>query len=332
MEKSKPIDFVVTWVDDRDPVWRAKREKYIGKKVTEGNEDARYRDWDTLKYWFRGVEKFAPWVRYVFFVTDDQKPEWLNLDHPKLKWVKHTDFIPEEYLPTFNSVTINWNLHRISELAEQFVYFNDDVFLIKKTFPEDFFVNELPCDTFDLGYIVPEGGFSKLIFNNITLINRNFSFNEAFKKHWKKWLRRQTPKNLLKLFWCYGKETIPGIENHHIHAPYLKSTYAKIWEKEEQCLHESCVTKERTQNDVTDWCVRDWQLLTGMFYPQRPIGKAFHTVSMDSSNEAIEYLRQQKGKVICLNDTEREENFELHKQMIIAEFEKLFPEKSAFEL
>ena len=129
---NQKIDFVIPWVDDSDPVWRAKKEKYTGIMSQVGNEEARYRDWDTLKYWFRGVEKFAPWVRNVYFITDDQVPEWLNLDNPKLKWVKHSDYIPEEYLPTFNSHVIEWNMHRIPDLAENFVYFNDDVFLIDK--------------------------------------------------------------------------------------------------------------------------------------------------------------------------------------------------------
>ena len=146
MKRNLPIDIVVTWVDGSDPAWRAKKEKYTGVKVCEGNTEVRYRDWDTLRYWFRGVEKYAPWVRYVWFVTDGQKPEWLNIDHPKLKWVKHSDFVPGEYLPTFNANTIEWNLHRIEGLAEQFVYFNDDVFMIRETKPEDFFVNSFPCD------------------------------------------------------------------------------------------------------------------------------------------------------------------------------------------
>ena len=164
METNMPIDFVVPWVDGSDPVWQAKKVKYTGVKTADGNTEARYRDWDTLKYWFRGVEKFAPWVRYVWFVTDDQKPDWLNTDNPKLKWVKHTDFIPQEYLPTFSANPIEWNLHRIEGLAEQFVYFNDDVFLIRKTDPKDFFVDGLPCDLPNVGLLYPSGFFNYLIF------------------------------------------------------------------------------------------------------------------------------------------------------------------------
>lgn len=329
MEK---IDFVITWVDDRDPVWRAKREKYTGKKITEGNEDARYRDWDTLKYWFRGVEKFAPWVRYVYFVTDDQKPEWLNLEHPKLKWVKHTDFIPAEYLPTFHSNVIEWNLNRISELAELFVYFNDDMFLIKETKPEDFFVNGLPCDLPELGYICPASFWNSVEFNNAVVLNRNFSLNKSIRSNKEKWFRHQSLKSLLKNLLFGRNDVISNIEHWHIHVAYRKSMFQTLWEKEYDAIHETCQHKQRTRTDISHWCVRDWQLLTGMFYPAKPIGKAFPTESMNASDKLIQYLRKQKGKIICINDSEKEENFEQHKQMIISDFEKLFPEKSAFEL
>ena len=83
MSLKNEIDIVVLWVDDKDPQWQKKKAEYTGVMPVEGGEAARYRDWDTLKYWFRGVEKFAPWVRNVYFVTDNQKPCWLNLEHPK---------------------------------------------------------------------------------------------------------------------------------------------------------------------------------------------------------------------------------------------------------
>ena len=38
------------------------------------SSDKAYRDWGTFKYWFRGVEKFAPWINKVYLVTDDQIP------------------------------------------------------------------------------------------------------------------------------------------------------------------------------------------------------------------------------------------------------------------
>ena len=332
MSNLNPIDFVVTWVDDRDPVWRAKREKYTGKKVAEGNEDARYRDWDTLKYWFRGVEKFAPWVRYVYFVTDDQKPEWLNLEHPKLKWVKHTDFIPEEYLPTFHSKVINWNCHRLPGISENYVAFDDDVFVIKETTPEDYFVNDLPCAVPQVDYIYPCDFWDSVPFNNAMLINRHFSLKDSIKANRRKWFRQQSLKSLMKNIYFGRKHFIPGMGYDHLHLALNKSAVERLWKEEYQSVHETCLHKQRTKMDVSVWCVREWQIMSGNFYPKKPIGKSFATASLNDSDEAIEYLRKQKGKVICLNDSAKEENFELHKQMIIREFESIFPEKCSFEL
>ena len=331
MANVSPIDFVVPWVDDSDPVWRAKKAQYTGVQMQEGNTDVRYRDWDTLKYWFRGVEKFAPWVRYVYFVTDDQKPEWLNTDHPKLKWVKHTDYIPEQYLPTFSSHVIEWNLHKIEGLAEKFVYFNDDVFLIDQTTPENFFVGDLPCDLPNLGILYPQGFFTNILFNNISLLNRHFSLKESIRKCPQKWIKKQSLGGLFKLALYGRKAMIPNSNHYHIQTSYQKKTFETLWKKEADLIHATCQNKLRTQNDISIYCVRDWQLFSGEFHPQKPIGRLFHTASMSYSDEAINYLKKQKGKVICLNDTEDETDFELHKEMILREFEKLFPEKSSFE-
>lgn len=326
-----PIDFVITWVDDTDPVWKAKKASYDGQKAIEGNTEARYRDWDTLKYWFRGAEEFAPWVRYIYFVTDDQKPSWLNTEHPKLRWVKHRDFIPKEYLPTFNSVAIEWNLHRIEGLSEHFVYFNDDVFLIRETTPEDFFVEGQACDTPKLGPIHVDDVFSQTMLNNAELINRHFVLKEVIKKHGRKWFKAQPLSAVVKLLLYGGRARMPGSMNPHIHQTYQKKYFEILWELEYERIHETCGHRLRSPMDVTPYCVRDWQLFSGDFYGKKPIGQMFHTASMSHSHEAIEYLRTQKGKVICLNDGEEETDFEQHKQIIIEAFERILPQKSSFE-
>ena len=338
MEKRKeflvdePIDFVILWVDDRDPKWRKRKAEYTGVKETEGNEGARYRDWDTLKYWFRGVEKYAPWVRHVYFVTDDQKPEWLNLDHPKLKWVKHTDFIPQKYLPTFSAHPIEWNLHRIEGLSERFVYFNDDVFLIDKTEKTDFFRNGLPCDFPVLGPLYPHGFFSYILFNNINLLNRHFSLRKSIRENPMKWIKGQGVSGLIKLLLYGRRDLIPNSVSRHIHFCFMKSTYQKLWDAEYSLIDSTCTHRQRTKEDVSLYCLRDWQLFCGEFYAHNTKGQLFHTATLSYNSDALEYMRRQKGKVICLNDTEDENNFEEHKAKIHAAFEKLLPEKSAFEL
>ena len=140
------IDFVIIWVDGNDPKWQEEKRKYEKKDILTDNRNIRYRDWDNLKYWFRAVEKFAPWVNKVHFVTCGQKPIWLNTDNPKLNLVNHRDYIDEKYLPTFNSNSIEINIHRIKKLSEKFVYFNDDMFITQNVKPELFFYKGKPCD------------------------------------------------------------------------------------------------------------------------------------------------------------------------------------------
>ena len=131
------IDFVIPWVDGADPQWRRERHRF--SRDPRDMEECRFRDWEILRYWLRAVEAYAPWVHAVHFVTCGQVPPWLNLHHPTLHFVCHRDYIPESYLPTFSSHTIELNFHRIPGLSEHFVYFNDDMLLNAPVEPEDFF-------------------------------------------------------------------------------------------------------------------------------------------------------------------------------------------------
>src|SRR5699024_8846127 len=142
---SEKIDFVLTWVDGNDPDWQKVKNQYTVKDLGD-NRDIRFRDWDNLQFWFRGVENFTPWVNKVHFVTWGHIPKWLNINHPKLNIVYHHDYIPEKYLPTFSSHVIELNLHRIKGLSDRFVYFNDDTFITKTMKESDFFISGLPCD------------------------------------------------------------------------------------------------------------------------------------------------------------------------------------------
>ena len=138
------IDFVVTYLDSTDKKWQEERAKYSGENLDSRNSEARYRNMDNFQYWFRAIERYAPWVNKIHLVTWGHVPEWLDTTNPKINIVKHDDYIPKEYLPTFNSNVLDLNLDRIPGLSENFVYFNDDIFLNSKTEPSDFFKNNLP--------------------------------------------------------------------------------------------------------------------------------------------------------------------------------------------
>lgn len=140
-----PIDVVYTWVDGTDPEWLARKRAALeadsGHGMTEdAAADLRFVAHDELRHSLRSLERYAPWVRHVYLVTDRQRPAWLREDHPRLTVVDHTDIAPAgTTLPTFNSQAIEANLHRIEGLSEHFLYFNDDVFLSSLVTPDLFF-------------------------------------------------------------------------------------------------------------------------------------------------------------------------------------------------
>lgn len=328
------IDFVITWVDGGDAAWQREKCKY---DATAGNDDTdeRYRDWENLKYWFRGVEKFAPWVRKVHFITWGHLPQWLNPEHPKLNIVCHEDYIPKEYLPTFNSHTIEWYMHRIEGLTEQFVYFNDDIFLTGAVKPEDFFRDGKPCDMLAFQPVIanPENPvMSHIYMNNSLVISKYFKKRENVKKQPHAYFKIGYPflyfgYNLLELLF----PQYTGFYTVHGPSPFLKETYRTLWEKETAVLDETCSHRFRSKEDVSQFLAREWQKLSGNFHPMN-ITKDFRYFNVESDNPMlVDTIEKHKARIICINDANTPIDFLHAKQQIIGAFEKILPEKSKFE-
>ncbi|MGN0536370.1 MAG: Stealth CR1 domain-containing protein [Acutalibacteraceae bacterium] len=327
------IDFVMIWVDGNDPAWRKEKSLYDGSKDKGDDTEVRYRDWDNLQYWFRGVEKFAPWVHRIHFVTWGHLPPWLNTENPKLHIVNHKDYIPRKYLPTFNSHTIELNLHRIEGLAEQFVYFNDDMFVTASTVPEDFFKNGCPRDTYAQDCIYfgknSAGPFNG---NNMELINSHFDKRQCIRKHFSKWYN---PKNGLKRIIKTSVLNIwpwfPGIFYDHLPSNFLKSTFEEVWAAEGEILDKTCMDKFRNPSNCNQWLMKFWQIASGKALPRSmKIGQCFH-IKDRNFQELLDALSQGRYKLVCVNDTVNTANFEQQKQQVMEAFEKLLPEKSSFE-
>ena len=137
----QPVDLVYLWVDGNDPVWQAKRNRTIGvtEKHSSVNCDGRYANHDELRYSLRSAERFAPWIRRIFIVTDNQVPAWIDPSHPKIRIVDHSEIMPSEALPCFNSSVIEHFIWRIPDLCERFLYANDDMYFGRPVEPGDFF-------------------------------------------------------------------------------------------------------------------------------------------------------------------------------------------------
>ncbi|MBP3193033.1 stealth family protein [Natronogracilivirga saccharolytica] len=153
-EGSQQTDAVITWVDGNDQAHREKREKaeasqcgLSSEPVKTGQDATRFLDNKELVYCINSIRLFAPWIRKIFLVTDNQKPDFLTPELQKtcnLEIVDHK-VIFESYewaLPTFNSRTVETALWRIPGLAPRFIYFNDDFFLAGKTVPGHFFTDD----------------------------------------------------------------------------------------------------------------------------------------------------------------------------------------------
>ena len=328
------IDFVVTWVDGNDPEWIKEKEKALcsTRNVDEvGASAIRFRDWNLMKFWFRGIEKFTPWVHKVYFVTWGHIPSWLNTNHPKLEVIKHEDFISKNYLPTFNSHTIEFNLHRIKGLSEKFVYFNDDTFICQKLSPRFFFVRDLPCDYALIDCLNPQ--FARTTHyqvNAISVLNERYSVNQIRKRP-KQWINiKYGFKGIVKNVFYMQYHYFVGFRNGHFPQSYLKKTFNDIWAVEEGRLKRTTMTSFRTNDNISIWLARYWQLINGFFYPVRFKDRGTSFLKYD--DKMLNDIIKAKYKVICINDLcDSDEDFLKWQPKIYDAFNSLLPDKSAFE-
>lgn len=331
------IDFVIMWVDGNDPKWQQEKNKY-DKKANADDSIVRFRDWDLLQYWFRGVEKFAPWVNKIYFVTWGHLPKWLDTSNPKLVIVNHKDYIPEKYLPTFSANTIELNLHRIKDLSENFVLLNDDVYLIDKVEEKDYFKGNTPMDTIGLNVHCVQKSLISQYFcvNDVGIVNEHFNFKESFNKNKKKWYSLKNGKALLRTLVLKSCPRFPGFWQHHLSSSFNKKTFEEVWEKEYDFLDQTCMHRFRETTDVNQWVMKEWQIADGNFEVRsHKFGKSFFIDRdgiKDTKDEILNYIAKQKGKMIAINDGPMsDEEFDDIVKALKETFEKILPEKSSFE-
>lgn len=326
------IDIVIPWVDGSDPQWQKEHSKYRADSSSD-NSSARYRDWDTLRYWFRGIERYAPWVRTIHFVTYGHLPVWLHTEHPKLHIVNHRDYIPARYLPTFSSHVIELNMHRIPGLSDQFIYFNDDVYLSQPTRPTDFFQNGLPTDSAVFGIVknVDVANFMPYIMlNMLAVINMHFSKRSMLKRDFGKWFNPKYGKGMLMNLYLSPWGDFTGFRNFHTCVPFRKETFETVWSQVPEILDATCQHKFRSRGDVNQYLMRYWRLAEGNFVPQKP-NSDYLTIGSEDADAVKRLLHNPKRKVACINDDPMGFDFETEQQKLIAIFQEKFPEPCSFE-
>lgn len=318
LEFTFPVDLVYTWVDGSDPIWLKKRSRYQQddkqcSSLSQGS--ALYSDNDELLFSLRSVEQYMPWVRKIFIVTDAQVPHWLDVAHEKIVLVDHTEIIPDQYLPTFNSHVIELYLHNIPGLSEHFIYCNDDFFFTAPAQPGDFFTsNGLPHLFMDWR------------------ANRRTGY-----------ARRNTPHacsyaNTLTYMTAKGKTPDTDLIIAHIPYPQSKSNAKDGFIFFESGIREFSQNKFRKFNEIAFYC----HALPFLSYTDKksvPVDIPFYYINTNRFDRKTYYtsmLTEQNSGVlplaICLNTVgERHPGHSRHKDMkrFLTSF---YPQPSNFEL
>lgn len=306
------IDLVYLWVDGSDPVWMEKRNAAIGKPNESGtNCKGRYSNHDELKYSIRSIEKYAPWIRKIFIVTDSQTPSWLDTTNPKVRIVDHKEILPPRALPCFNSRVLEHHLHLIPCLAERFIYANDDMLLWKPVTPSDFFAEDgLPIIRFNrrplrkLSLFIKEKLLHKKLSNYVKTIHR-------------------TALLVQKKFGKYYN----GKTHHNIDA-YLKADNEHIRSIFATEIDASLPNHKRADNDVQRNVYSYAALSLGrahLKYVTQRTSFRFHIDNPAQYDKLLKY----DPTFVCMNDSEFATDADREKAALF--LQSRFPEKSSLE-
>ncbi|MGN5262487.1 Stealth CR1 domain-containing protein [Aeromonas hydrophila] len=283
-----PIDVVFTWVDDTDPAWQLRYQQHKSQVNAEhvgryATDPARFSNHDELRYSLGSVLKFLPWVRRIYIVTDQQCPKWLT-PSDKIRIVDHSDIIDRQYLPTFNSHVIEAHLHKIPDLAEHFIYFNDDVFVARP----------LPA-----GHFFRSNGIASLFMSNKSLAIMQ-----------KKGTDTPTLSASLKSASILNQDFSFLIDHPlvHTYVPLRKSIFEESWRLYRADLKSFLSHRFRTNHDLNlaTFFVPWLSYIRGVAVPSRDICYYFNARSPAAATyfKALE-IAKQKGTLphsFCAND------------------------------
>ena len=307
------IDLVYLWVDGNNPEWLAKRAAFLDGKTDNSLTNSRsYLNNDELKYSLRSVERYAPWIRNIFILSDNQKPKWLDISNPKIKIIDQNDILPNKSLPCFNSNVLEHFLYKIPNLSEHFLLSNDDMFLNRTVLPDTFFAAD---------------GFPIIRLNRKPFRRfRWFLREQILKKPHKLYSKAlfnaaQLVKNKFGVFYN-------GLPHHNIDS-YLKSDCLRVSEqifKDEIDLMK--MNHVRSSNDIQ-------RVIYSYVALAEKRGHLQHVSSKNSLHVHIQkerhYERLEKinPTFFCMNDTEYADD---NDRMKLKEWlNNRFPKKSQFE-
>lgn len=314
-----PIDAVYLWVDDSDPEWRARRvavQRKLGMKTgpeldAETVAAHRFRDRGELRASMRSLEMNAPWIRQIYLVTDDQRPDWLDPKSDRVRVIDHKEiFSDPSVLPSFNSHAIESQIHRIPGLADRYLLVNDDVMFNRPVTPYTFFT---PTGQLNIN-------FSRSRRPDISRAHQTTL--ESARANSAELLERDYERRASRLF-------------GHVPFPQRKDI---AWELEERYADEIRKTIEQPFRSETDVVVISWlhlytALFTGRGVPAGIRYGYFNIGDPEARAKMEDLARVEKLQVICLNDVPPPGGADEADPEWLAEWlARMYPNSTEFEL
>lgn len=293
------MDAVILYVNSSDKEWL---EDYKSQHLPP-IDPVRYRDWGTLPFLFRGIAKYMPFIENVFLVVsrESQVPVWIDRD--KVKIVLHKDIIPQIYLPTFNSCVIETHIPYIKGLAEEFIYFNDDMFPVGEMTADVFFKDGRPQDLLRERHISnpPVNVYRYQCLNSTNFAKRCLGLEET------------------------GKYNFPLHWTH----PMLKSCCLEVLRKMGGA-YTAQISKLRTIANVNQYLFLNYMYYSGVL---DNVELPFQYVSPNTNTPegVAEQIEKGTSKILCLNDADNSKDFARYVECAREAFKKKFPEKCKYE-
>lgn len=291
------MDAVITYVDGQDPLWLEDYSNFAHEQILA----KRFRDWGTLPFLLRGMEKHLPYVKNVFLVVarESQVPSWIDRENVHI--VLHKDIIPEEHLPTFNASMIEMFLHRIKGLDERYLYFNDDMFPIKDIPEEDFYVDGKGAMAFKKIFL-HGSRFKKLVFRSDRMAREALEMKNAFY----------------------------ALQPQHTCSPMLRSECEKLYAQIEDRIMKS-LSPTRAENNFNQYLFLDYMFYKGKAINRRLSNKHF-SLGAAPIGKICRFLENPDKKLVCINDVSMsDEKYISSRKLLLETFGKILPEKSRFE-
>lgn len=290
------MDAVITFVDGNDLLWQQTYAEAVSQDILK----KRYRDWGFLPFLLRGIEQNMPFIKNVFLVVSSksQVPEWVSSE---VHIVLHKDIIPEEFLPTFNSTTIELFLHRIPGLSEQFVYFNDDLIPVNPLAETDLFRGD----------------------KIVTRFSHHLFANNLYKQ--------QTKQSDCMARYAAGlRNSCVFIRPQHTITPMLQSVSQDVFARLYSILQPH-ITPLRRKDNSNQYLYTDYLYHIGRVHLS-PISTKHCSMALYGASQIAQTIRQTKRSIICINDVSMsDERQQTMSAAIQSAFQSRFVRKSRFE-